>query len=211
MEILHDMQFEIADKIKKNYDCHIIMNNEEPYILFKLIDIGIILQLKNIHMIKFNNNESYKILTKIKGGMQKIVFITINGLFRIIHTSRKPIIIDFCKKIGMDNNILFYSKIEQETLYNIKNAFTNEIMIEQYKVGDYLIDLYFPEYNLCLECDEYQHNLKNNIKKDIIREKFIKDKLENCIFIRYKPYDKDYDIFNIINKIYKHIIVCKTK
>ena len=106
---------------------------------------------------------------------------------------------------------MFYSKIEQETLYNIKNAFTNEIMIEQYKVGDYLIDLYFPEYKLCLECDEYQHNLKNNIEKDIIREKFIKDKLENCIFIRYKPYDKDYDIFNIINKIYKHIIVCKTK
>ena len=55
MEILHNMQFEIADKIKKNYKCHIINNNEEPYILFKLTDIGKILDLKNVYTNNINH------------------------------------------------------------------------------------------------------------------------------------------------------------
>jgi very-short-patch-repair endonuclease len=210
MEILHNMQFEIADKIKKNYKCHIINNNEEPYILFKLTDIGKILDLKNVYTNNIKNIDKYKIPTKTNGGIQKILFITIYGLSKIISNSRKPMVIDFCKKIGLNDNILIYCKIEQETLYNIKNAFKDEYIIEQYNVNNYFIDLYFPEYKLALECDEKQHNVKNNIEKDIIREIYIKDNLD-CTFIRYKPYDKEFNIFDIINKIYKHIILYKTK
>lgn len=51
--------------------------------------------------------------------------------------------------------------------------------------------------------------MKNNIKECAMkiihtREKYIKDKLQ-CEFIRYKPCDEDFNIFEVINSIYQHI------
>ena len=50
---------------------------------------------------------------------------------------------------------------------NNQNQLINHKLINQYKVDNYAIDLYFPEYKLALECDEKQHNVKINIEKDI--------------------------------------------
>ena len=56
------------------------------------------------------------------------------------------------------------------------------------------------------EFKEFLHNrvgtLLTTTEKDNLREDIIKKEL-NCIFIRYKPYSKDFNIFSIINKIYK--------
>lgn len=78
-------------------------------------------------------------------------------------------------------------------------------MIPQDKLTHYYrIDLYFPDYKLAIECDENH----TNIDADIKRENDIKDKL-NCTFIRYKPYDKKFNIFLLINEIYKFILEYK--
>jgi len=79
------------------------------------------------------------------------------------------------------------------------------VMIPQDKLTHYYrIDLYFPDYKLAIECDENH----TNIDADIKRENDIKDKL-NCTFIRYKPYDKKFNIFLLINEIYKFILEYK--
>ena len=44
--------------------------------------------------------------------------------------------------------------------------------------------------------------MKNN---DIIREDNIKLEIKDIYFIRYKPEEKDFNIFNVINKIYQFI------
>ena len=36
-------------------------------------------------------------------------------------------------------------------------AFNGEEMIHQFSAGKYRIDLYFPEYKLAIECDEFDH------------------------------------------------------
>ena len=48
--------------------------------------------------------------------------------------------------------------------------------------------------------------VKHNLNKiyDENREKEINEIL-NCKFIRYKPYDNDFNIFNLLNRIYLHI------
>lgn len=210
MDLLNDMQFEIAEKIQQYYKFHIIHNDSAPYILFKLVDIGSILNMKNIYVAKFGINE--KILIKIDtiGGKHDTNFITIFGLYRLVSRSRKQEVIDFCNTIGIDQHLNFYCKIETETLYNIKKCFRDEEMISQYKVNKYFIDLYFPEYKLAIECDETQHNVITNKLKDIERENIIKNNLD-CTFIRYKPFNKDFNVFDVINQIYKHIILYKSK
>ena len=60
--------------------------------------------------------------------------------------------------------------------------------------------MYFKDYNLSVECDEYHHK----IDEDIIRQNYIEEKLK-CSFIRYKPYEKEFNIFKLINDIYKFI------
>ena len=42
-------------------------------------------------------------------------------------------------------------------LSHVQEAFKGEEMIEQYHVDGYRIDLYFPEYKLAIECDEFGH------------------------------------------------------
>jgi len=150
------------------------------------------------------------IKTKTKGGNQNMVFVNYNSLLNIFSKTRKSEIIEISNNLNIKINNKIYTCIEAETIKCILDSFNGEKMMQQYKVKQYFIDLYFPEYKLALECDEKQHNVKNNIEKDIIREIYIKDNLD-CTFIRYKPYDKEFNIFDIINKIYKHIILYKTK
>ena len=210
MDLLNDMQFEIAEKIQQYYKCHIIHNDSAPYILFKLVDIGSILNMKNINVLKFSEDESQIIKVKTITGNHPAKFITIFGLYKLVSRSRKQEVIDFCNTIGIDQHLNFYCKIETETLYNIRKCFRDEEMISQYKVNKYFIDLYFPEYKLAIECDETQHNVITNKLKDIEREIIIKNNLD-CTFIRYKPFDKDFNVFDVINQIYKHIILCKSR
>ena len=102
---------------------------------------------------------------------------------------------------GIDILRTSYSCIETDIINNIKISFNNIISIDQYTVDNYRIDLYFPEYNIALECDEDGHNIPINKILDEYREQYIKNKI-NCTFIRFKPYDKDFNIFKLINEIF---------
>jgi hypothetical protein len=56
-----------------------------------------------------------------------------------------------------------------------------------------------------IECDEsghYRDIMKNN---DIIRENDIKTEIKDIYFIRYRPEEKDFNIFNLVNQIYQFI------
>jgi very-short-patch-repair endonuclease len=145
-----------------------------------------------------------------KGGLQKKVYLTIFGVIKILQSSKKINIIDFYDKIGLNKETLFhFPPIECETLNMIIKSFNGENMIKQYVVLNYRVDLYLSDYNICIECDEPQHEQK--IYEDIEREVNIITYLNSvhkfkCIFIRYKPFDKDFCIFNVINQIYKQII-----
>jgi very-short-patch-repair endonuclease len=69
----------------------------------------------------------------------------------------------------------------------------------QYPVGTYRIDLYFIDHKLAVECDENNHR-GYDIERDTNRTEFINNSL-GCRWIRYDPYAKNFDIFDIINRI----------
>jgi very-short-patch-repair endonuclease len=105
------------------------------------------------------------------------------------------------------NPVLIKSYIEEEIHHNIISTFYGLHMIQQYPILDYRIDLYFPEYKIAIECDEHNHSdySKDNDKK---RQQYITNAL-NCNWIRYNPYSKDFDIFQLLNSIFLQMGKCK--
>lgn len=105
----------------------------------------------------------------------------------------------FAQEVGtffIDNVAL--SK-EQETVGQITRAFQHHAAIKQYRVGGYFIDLYFPEFCIAVECDEYGH-VNYSPKEEYQRQKYIEDAL-GCRFIRYNPDDKNFNVGDVIHKI----------
>jgi very-short-patch-repair endonuclease len=109
----------------------------------------------------------------------------------------------YISKLENINIVNVIMTLENSTIGFICNSFKNIIKCErQFKIGKYPVDLYLPELNLVIECDENGH--KNyNVEEEIIREKYIKDKLNSTI-IRYDPNDINFDLSNIINEILQY-------
>jgi very-short-patch-repair endonuclease len=73
----------------------------------------------------------------------------------------------------------------------------------QYIVLGYRIDLYFEQYKIAIECDEYGHSDRNSLEEKE-RENKIKDFL-NCKFVRFNPNIENFDLSIVINQILKMI------
>ena len=67
----------------------------------------------------------------------------------------------------------------------------------------YRTDLYFHKYKLAVEVDELGH-CDRNTNYEIERQEAIKEQL-GCVFIRINPNEENFNIFNAINKIHRHI------
>ena len=92
---------------------------------------------------------------------------------------------------------------EQTIINSIKDTFEGENIQTQYSVLGYRIDLYFHECKLAIEVDELGHT-NRNVNHEIERQKVLEKKL-NCTFIRINPDEKDFNIFQEINKMHRHI------
>lgn len=137
------------------------------------------------------------------------IFINSRGVKTLVIKSRLPNAINIAKELGLDVSDIKITYHEQKTLNCIMEAFKNEKMERQYSVGKYRIDLYFPDYKIAVECDENDHQNYNK-DNDKERTQYINDKL-HCSWVRYNPDDKNFNIFTVINEIYKQILATKLK
>ena len=64
----------------------------------------------------------------------------------------------------------------------------------------YRIDLYFPDYNLAIECDENGHS-DRSLAEEIQRQRRITKKI-NCQWLRFNPDSTDFNIFDVSNQIF---------
>jgi len=80
-------------------------------------------------------------------------------------------------------------------------------MVCQHKVGKYFVDLYIPEMNLCVECDEEgegegEGRLTYNNAYDATRQSYIEKEI-TCILLRFNSSATGFDISNVIANILK--------
>ena len=77
-------------------------------------------------------------------------------------------------------------------------------MQDEYYVLGYRIDLYFHDYRLAIEVDEFGH-CDRNIECEKERERILKEEL-NCVFIAINPDEgPDFNTNGAMNKIIRHI------
>lgn len=148
-------------------------------------------------MIKKPNYE------KKHGGQNKMDYILTEEVFELLKNTfnlRNKYIIDINDNIKQINLCMC---IENQTIGFIENSYKDILNTKrQYLIGQYRADLYFIDYKLVIECDEFNHK-----DRDILKEKLREDyiiSLGNKI-IRYNPNEKNFDLSNIIREINKII------
>jgi very-short-patch-repair endonuclease len=183
-------------------EIRIIMKDGEPWWVAR--DVCEVLGIVNNRDALSRLDEDEKNTVIINGGNKgnpNMSIINEFGLKRLLSRSHKPESKKLAKKLGL---ILVTTK-EQDTLETIINSLQDIIEYKtQFQIDKYRIDLYIPSLNLAIECDENNHK-DRNIEYEQKREDEIKDLL-NCEFIRFNPDDPNFNIGEIINKIFKIIL-----
>ncbi|CCV01980.1 hypothetical protein IIV22A_136L [Invertebrate iridescent virus 22] len=184
----------------------------EDKIYFKAIDIEKLFEMENLVKNCFKNlsyNDYVNFIVQNKKP-QRISFLTIEGIKKIICRSRSisPFKLKlffnnlFIKKQNIVIDIILLYK-EQETINIIVDVFEAYETIKQFCVGKYKIDLYFPEYKLAIECDEFDHK-DRSFDYEYNREEYIKKKLK-CTFLRFNPNEKFFKLGFILKLIFDYI------
>ena len=152
---------------------------------------------ENIHYIIEKNVEN-KCKHK-KGGHNKIHYLLTEDAFELLKNSfnlRNRYIVDINDNVKQVNLCM---PIENQTIGFIENAYKDILNIKrQHYIGKYKVDLYFIDYKLVIECDEFNHQDRNIIEEKN-REEYICS-LGNKI-IRYNPNEKNFDLSNVLRKI----------
>jgi len=137
------------------------------------------------------------------GGHNKKIFMLSEDAFELLKNSynlRNKYIIENAE-MKIVNPIAMC--IENQTIGFIQNCFKGSVKsVRQHIIGNYRIDLYFPKYKLVIECDENNHNDRDEYYEKQ-REEYILS-LGNKI-IRYNPNDNSFDLSNVLQKIIKII------
>jgi prophage antirepressor-like protein len=104
-----------------NIDINIKGTTEEP--LFRATDIGLVLQMTNIHQTLKNFKNTEKVLTEVYtlGGMQNVTFLTEKGLYKILFKSQMKIaekftdwVCDVIKKIRINGTYELRKTLEEK-------------------------------------------------------------------------------------------------
>ncbi|MGG3890328.1 hypothetical protein [Metabacillus fastidiosus] len=129
------------------------------------------------------------------------------GIRTIIENNQNSV---FNMEIENFKNKVRMKRKEIETFPIIISSLSGIVDIKmQYSILSYNIDLYIPSLNLAIECDEYAHKTYS-FEQQEKREEKIRNVL-NCEFIRYNPHDEFFNIGDVINKIFKAVLLNKNE
>ena len=139
----------------------------------------------------------------------RTILITRDGAIEILLKTRKritPDVLHMLKEFGITTTNRKCLTKEQQTLSMITDVFKTEKFEDQYKVGNYYIDLYFTEHKIAVECDELGHSDRKP-HKERERMDYINEKLDinDCHWIRFNPDEYKFDISKVIGQIYRKI------
>jgi very-short-patch-repair endonuclease len=144
----------------------------------------------------------------------RTVLITRDGAIEILIKTRKrisPDVLHLLKSFGIVTTNRKTLTKEQQTLSALTNAFKTEKFEDQFKVGRYYLDLYFPDYKIVVECDENGHADRKPYKE---RERmdYVNKELEltDDNWVRFNPDAEDFDISKVIGQIYTRINLFKS-
>ena len=160
---------------------------------------------ENIDFIYYNLVSNKK---KNLGGHNKIIYMLTEETYELVKNTYN-LKHRYVPVINNTKHINIVMSIENQTIGFIENSFKNIIDVKrQYPFDKYKVDLYFPNYKLVIECDENNHNDRNE-EYERTRENYIIS-LNNNI-IRYNPNDKLFDLSIVLREINKFLFAKEIK
>jgi very-short-patch-repair endonuclease len=207
---------------KKNQKIKIVGTYEDPYFCGK--DVCEILEYKYIKQalrehVKEKHKKDLRLLSNEVGGIPnsfgsnnlknltyhsgKAVYISKEGLISLLLRSKRanaPLVAEkLSDALGLDIKMFLVASKEQNTIGSLIQSFSHLKPRQQFSIGKYRIDLYFPNQKVAVECDEKGHTDRDPIYEQQ-REEFIREQL-NCKFFRFNPDCKTFNIFTTIQKL----------
>jgi len=195
------------------------INNGYCFEYFVGYEITALLGYKNAIQTLVNVSKQNKIEFREYPGVKipkldpKTILINRDGAIEILLKTRKrltPDVLYILKEFHIDvTNRKCLSK-EQQSISGIANTFKTEKIEDQFKVGPYYLDMYFPEYKIVIECDENGHADRKpcdeRARMDYVNKELgIKD----VNWIRYNPDEFGFDIHRVSGMIYNRINAIK--
>lgn len=154
---------------------------------------------ETVHYIIDKNKNKNK---KQNGGQNKIEYYLTEEAFELLKNSynlRNRYIVNVSDNVKQINAICMC--IENQTIGFIENSYKDILNLKrQFMIGKYRADLYFIDYKLVVECDEFNHNDRDP-EEEKMREDYILS-LGNKI-IRYNPNEEGFDLSNVLREINK--------
>lgn len=138
------------------------------------------------------------------------IYINKKGFEQLLSRSKKcgpDVLQQLVEEFNLNLSII--PRKEHNHLEAITQSFPDVQSYPQFKVGRYRVDLYMEDYDLVIECDEYNHRDRDP-QREQEREDFIKSEL-GCKFIRFNPDCKNFSIFKVIASIHKFILFKETE
>ena len=175
---------------------HIEDNNAKWFVAKDICDILELKHTMTVRIVPIICKKLGKIDTK--GGKQSMLLINLDGIKKILQSCRSINKNKIISILNIDINIIYDCK-ESSYLRIISASFKSFSQIFQHQIGQYRIDLYFPEYKLAIEVDEFGHKDRCHIYEQE-RQKYL-EKYLDCKFIRFNPDEDNFNIGTIIAQI----------
>ncbi len=189
----------------KNYADIIISYDHNGTELFDIMHVIVCLGVRDTKK-KYNqyvSDVAYFSFEKNEyGGYFVREYVSYDVMSMMVFGSNKVKAVNLADYLGIGVPRYTLSK-EQETLNVISTVFAGEEIVCQKNVNGYRIDMYFPQYNIAIECDELGHRDRDP-KKEKDREQAIKNAI-GCTFVRYDPDSSKFNINVVCNTIFKMI------
>ncbi len=137
------------------------------------------------------------------GGHNKDNYFLTNECFNLVKDNYNLKHRYLTKILGNIKNFNPLMSLENQTIGWIENAYKDvETTKRQYIIGTYKVDLYFKDYKLVIECDEFNHK-DRDINYELEREEYIISKGKSII--RFDPNNENFDLSFVLREIHKFI------
>ena len=133
---------------------------------------------------------------------QNMNIIILDGIKKMLQSCRSINKDKIISILNIELNVIYDCK-ESSYLRVISSSFKRFSQIFQHQIGLYKIDLYFPEYKLAIEVDEFGHEDRCPIYEQN-RQEYL-EKYLKCKFIRFNPDETNFNIGDVISIIMNEI------
>lgn len=165
------------------------------------------------HVVGVANTNASGAATCASGAGASFAMLSANNARRLVcfllkRSNRSQAEIDATvRAFGIEAKVFesaFAATAERDTLAAIARAIPYP-SVEQFAVGRFKVDLYFPDVKIAVECNEHDH-ADYPLDQELARRRFIERQL-GCRTVTFDPYAARFNVLDVVRRVVE-LLVC---